>query len=292
MKQLITLSLLCVVFLAACEGPVGPQGPTGPAGPTGSVGPEGPQGPEGPEGPQGPEGPPGPQGPPGTWPAYITINRDLNESFEPSGVTIDDNNNFLIATKLITGYGVDDRIYIYPYPERDFASILFLTKVGNLRGIDWHNDIVYALGDDPDDVHRYDMSTNTELTVYDIPDPYDDPRGIALLSNGNILVVDVRYQRLVEFNVSGELINSERLHIDNDNASGLSVDSDDNRYVTDSSDDLIYKYNSSNVFQSTIPLHLENTNSQGIKIQNNVMYVLDTTISSIPADRIYIYSLP
>ena len=300
MKRLIPLSLLLVVFLAACEGPVGPQGPAGAQGPQGLAGPEGgqgpqgpsgPEGPQGPQGPAGPEGPQGPQGPHGVLPTYITINRDANESFEPSGITIDDDYNFLIATKLITGYGLDDRVYIYPYARGDFVSIFFLTGVGNFRGLDWHNDIAYALGDDPDDVHRYDISTNTQLTVYDIPNPYNDPRGITLLSNGNVLIVDVVYNRLVEFNTAGTIIDSDALHTNNNNASGLSVDSSGNRYVTDSSDALIYKYNSSNVFQNTISLHLENTNPQGIKIKNNVMHVLDTT-SDILTDRIYFYLLP
>lgn len=256
--------------------------------------------------------------------SYIIINRDVNEMFEPSGIAIDDEYNFFISTKLITGYGLDDRVYVYPYASTDFDSVFYFTCVGNFRGMDWHNNIAYALGDDPDDIHRYNMFTNTEFSVYDIPNPYDDPRGLALLPNGNVLVVDVEDNKLVEFSIASETIisieykniknnnksnlstcsNSNRyitdsletivriddLHTNNTHASGLSIDSNLNRYVTDASDDLIYKYDSANVFKNTIPLHPENTNPQGITIKQNIIYVLDNTADEL-TDRIYIYPL-
>ncbi len=254
--------------------------------------------------------------------SYITINRDANEMFEPSGIAIDDEYNFFISTKLITGYGLDDRVYVYPYASADFDSVFSFTCVGNFRGMDWHNNIAYALGDDPDDIHRYNMFTNTEFSVYDIPNPYDDPRGVALLPNGNVLVVDVEDNKLLEFSIISEaiihiedqrinnksnvstcssgarystdsleiIINVDDLHINNTYASGLSIDSNLNRYVTDASDNLIYKYDSSNVFKNTISLHPDNTNPQGITIKQNIIYVLDTTADEL-TDRIYIYPL-
>ena len=45
MKRLV--SVLAIVLMLACEGPVGPQGPPGPAGPPGATGPQGPPGQDG-----------------------------------------------------------------------------------------------------------------------------------------------------------------------------------------------------------------------------------------------------
>ena len=94
------------------------------------------------------------------WPSYITINRP-SASFIPSGIAIDDDSNFLIATR----FGYSDVVFIFPYTGGAFTGNFSIGGVGNFRGLDWHNDIAYALGDDPDDVHRYNTSTNTQLTV-------------------------------------------------------------------------------------------------------------------------------
>ena len=217
------------------------------------------------------------------WPSYITINKTSSSSYHSSGIAIDDNYNFYITDNLSTSL---ELVYVYPYTGGASTGNFSITGVGYFRGLDWYHNILYALGDNPDDVHRYNTSTNTQLTVYDIPNPHDDPRGITLLSNGNVLVVDVSDNIFVEFNTAGTLIDNDALHASNNNASGLSVDSSGNRYVTDSSDRLIYKYNSSNTYQNTISLHSENTNPQGIKIKENVMYVLDAT-SNTTTDRIY-----
>lgn len=48
--------LTTILFLIACEGPMGPQGPIGPQGPQGKQGAQGEQGAQGPQGPQGEDG--------------------------------------------------------------------------------------------------------------------------------------------------------------------------------------------------------------------------------------------
>ncbi len=55
----LTIAVVVVAALGACQGPPGPPGPQGPGG---SVGPQGPQGVAGPQGPQGVAGPQGPTG--------------------------------------------------------------------------------------------------------------------------------------------------------------------------------------------------------------------------------------
>ncbi len=63
--NLVAVSLLAMLLLAACAGPNGPQGPAGPAGPEGPRGQAGPAGPAGTTGPAGPQGPAGLAGSPG-----------------------------------------------------------------------------------------------------------------------------------------------------------------------------------------------------------------------------------
>ncbi len=57
MFGILSLLLIAMLVVVACEGPAGPPGPAGPAGPAGNTGPAGPAGDTGPAGPQGPQGP-------------------------------------------------------------------------------------------------------------------------------------------------------------------------------------------------------------------------------------------
>ena len=54
MFGILSLLLIAMLVVVACEGPAGPPGPAGPAGDTGPAGPAGDTGPAGPQGPQGP----------------------------------------------------------------------------------------------------------------------------------------------------------------------------------------------------------------------------------------------
>lgn len=147
MKTKLFYSFLIVggLFLAGCEGEVGPQGPQGAKGDTGAAGPQGPQGPSGANGAQGATGA---QGPAGTanviysdWTALPTTPSAKGSNYKEYAVSAPKLTKEVFDTGMVFVYarsGGSASMFQLPYTfVNSYTSSVRLTQGFVIYGEDW-----------------------------------------------------------------------------------------------------------------------------------------------------------